>query len=161
MESGSRKRPCTLHELQLNHNGASAPPCFSLLPFSFCFNLTIRASRFYILKYKTLKTILESHSRFKMASYHPLSFPSPCSSTQQLWVRLLFIRVRLIFLTSLALKAALGALIACLHSVLCIISANTKGPSYRESHHQVLNKVTNICSSTVRDTDRPPSYVSC
>lgn len=72
--------------------------------------------------------------------------PSPRSSTQQQQGCLLFIGVRLVFLTSLALRAAMGALMACLHPVLCIISANTKGPCYRKSHNKVLNKVTNICS---------------
>lgn len=66
-----------------------APPTLRLLLarlalfiFLFCFNdyqvhSTIKALWFYIMKYKTLKTILKSHLGFKTPSCLPLFFSIP------------------------------------------------------------------------------------
>lgn len=57
--------------------------------------------------------MLKSHLGLKMPSFFPLLW--------MLW--LLFHEVRIVFFNSLALRAVLGALMACSHSLLCIISS--------------------------------------
>lgn len=141
------------------------PPTLQLLlalacPFFFFFvlmiikyiHLRIRALRFYIFKYKTLKTILKLHSGFKMASCLPLSSPSPHSSTQMSALHRGQACFPHFFGSQSSPGSSNGLFAPCALHYFC---KHQGSMLWREPPYE-LNKVTNICSGTVEDADRPP-----